>query len=594
MIDILIDRVGNVNVFNILNSGQYYSEANIQSAIDSDLISEYVKEIINLSKLSNQISGNQNKNFEIKPEILQDLKNISETFYEQFFPESISKKLKSTNEKFLHFSIDNSLSDIPWELLYDGECFLSDRFYIGRTVKGTKANTSLNTSNHLKMLIIADPTEDLEWAQKEGELIFRTLKEKISPSKLHIEFIAGKQITKLKLLSLIRDKHIIHYAGHLFFSDDPLENGWLLSEEKVLKAREIKNSAFSTNLIFSNSCNSSKSANLKMDNADLIHDFASSFLLSGIKNFIGTKWEVVDNDKTIDFTIRFYLSLFSDKTIGESLSIAREFARKNYGTLDLTWANYSQYGNPSDSILTKQAYSKTKIIDPEEIKKNYPTPIAYTYSKFMELSLDISIYERLKALVYSFQSFSFFMSYIILNEHKGRDLNLHLVNEKVETLRGVWDLIFHCITDFKKLQLSMFIESMTNVFFSNREFIFKIINWFDKFDKAELSEESLEGYLVTSEYYFENLLVELSEIEKFQFIYYPKDKNEFIILTGIKPEILKKNSNQTRYNSLDKLSEYILLNTSKNSILNLNPISLDYFSNKENLSLNYYLNFLLE
>jgi CHAT domain-containing protein len=386
MIDILIDRVGNINVFNILNSGQYYSEANIQSAIDSDLISEYIKEIINLSKLSNQISGNQKKNLEIKPEILQDLKNISETFYEQFFPESISNKLKTTQEKFLHFSIDNSLSDIPWELLYDGECFLSDRFYIGRTVKGSKANTVSNLSTNLKMLIIADPTEDLEWAQKEGELVFRTLKEKISPSKLHLEFIAGKQITKLKLLSLIRDKHIIHYAGHLFFSVDPLENGWLLSDDKILKAREIKNSAFSTNLIFSNSCNSSKAANLKINNSDSIHDFASSFLLSGIKNFIGTKWEVVDNDKTIDFSIRFYLNLFSDKTIGESLNIAREYARKNYGVIDLTWANYSQYGNPTDTISKKQNQSKTKIINPDEIKKNYPTPIAYSYAKFMDLS----------------------------------------------------------------------------------------------------------------------------------------------------------------------------------------------------------------
>ena len=53
MIDLLIDRVGNVNIFNFLNSGQFHSESHIQSSIDSDLISEYVKEIENLAKLSN-------------------------------------------------------------------------------------------------------------------------------------------------------------------------------------------------------------------------------------------------------------------------------------------------------------------------------------------------------------------------------------------------------------------------------------------------------------------------------------------------------------------------------------------------------------
>ena len=50
MIDLLIDRVGNVNIFNFLNSGQFHSESHIQSSIDSDLISEYVKEIENLKK----------------------------------------------------------------------------------------------------------------------------------------------------------------------------------------------------------------------------------------------------------------------------------------------------------------------------------------------------------------------------------------------------------------------------------------------------------------------------------------------------------------------------------------------------------------
>ncbi len=84
-----------------------------------------------------------------------------------------------------------------------------------------------------------------------------------------------------------------------------------------------------------------------------MNDFASSFLMSGIMSFIGTKWEVADNATTLDFTIRFYLSLFSDKSLGESLFIAREYARKNYDPLDVIWANYSLYGHPDRIILNK-------------------------------------------------------------------------------------------------------------------------------------------------------------------------------------------------------------------------------------------------
>lgn len=67
MIDLLIDRVGNVNIFNFLNSGQFHSESHIQSSIDSDLISEYVKEIENLSKLSNNFYQTMNLIFVLSP-----------------------------------------------------------------------------------------------------------------------------------------------------------------------------------------------------------------------------------------------------------------------------------------------------------------------------------------------------------------------------------------------------------------------------------------------------------------------------------------------------------------------------------------------
>ncbi len=568
MIDLLIDRVGNINVFNILNSGQYYSEANIQSAIDTDLIAEYIKEIVNLSRLSNQFNTIEKKSIEIKPELLKELKNISETFFEQFFPESIATKLRNTSEKYLHFSIDSSLSDIPWELLYNGDCFLSDKFYIGRTVKGTKQNNSEIKNQILKMLIIADPTEDLEWAQKEGETLFRSLKEKIPPSKLHIEFIAGKQITKLKLLSLIRDKHIIHYSGHLFFSEDPQENGWLLSDDKILKAREIRNSAFTNILVFSNSCNSSKAPNKVKKSQDNINDFASSFLLSGIKNFIGTKWEVADNERTLDFTTRFYLCLFNEKSIGESLHSAREFARKNYSELDLTWANYSLYGNPTDRIVSKLNHAKPKVIDPSFIKKAYPFPIAITYSKFMDLSLDTEINIRMNALIQCFQTFSYFIAFIVFNEHHERSFH-YQETESEMTLTKLWDRIFQNITDFKKLQLSMFIESMINTFFSNREFIYKIIGWIDSYKNNLLLKESLEGYLITTEYYYENLLVELSELESFHFIFLPKNKQKIILLNGISPIEINLNTNHRQFTEEELSQEFLLLNVNKNTVLKL-------------------------
>ncbi|MCE9501690.1 MAG: CHAT domain-containing protein, partial [Leptospira sp.] len=229
MIDLLIDRVGNVNVFNVLQSDSPAAESHLQSTMDEDLILEFIKEVENLAKVSISLSGKKSSESVITPDILKELKILGETFFEQFFPPAIAEKLKLTTKKNLHFRIDPALSVIPWELLHDGTCFLSDKFFIGKTVRGELSVQENRDREKLKMLIIADPTEDLKWAEKEGEELFKVLKQKVPASRLDIEFIGGKQITKLKLLSLIRGKNIIHYSGHLFFSEDPLENGWLLS-----------------------------------------------------------------------------------------------------------------------------------------------------------------------------------------------------------------------------------------------------------------------------------------------------------------------------------------------------------------------------
>ncbi|MBP6738511.1 MAG: CHAT domain-containing protein [Leptospiraceae bacterium] len=584
MIDLLIDRVGNVNIFNFLNSGQFHSESHIQSSIDSDLISEYVKEIENLSKLSNNFLSNHESNFRVKPDVLKELKILGETFYDQFFPGSISDNLRTTTEKYLHFNIDSSLAEIPWELLYDGDCFLSDRFLIGRTIKGSKTFLQETTNQKLKMLIIADPTEDLEWAQKEGETLFQVLKEKVPSSVLDIEFIAGSQITKLKLLSMIRGKNIIHYAGHLFFSSDPMENGWLLSGDKILKAREIKNSAFSTNLVFSNSCNSSRSPGLK-NPKNIMNDFASSFLMSGIMSFIGTKWEVADNATTLDFTIRFYLSLFSDKSLGESLFIAREYARKNYDPLDVIWANYSLYGHPDRIILNKSNNHRNKIIDPLMIRKSYPTPIAVSYANFIAHERSDTSENKMKAFIESFEEFSKLIGVIVLSDHKYKALNQNYERVSEFNLGIWWDLIFKSILDFKKLQITMVIESFLVVLFSNKDLIYKIINWIEKFRSGVLDVESLEGYLITSQYYYENLLVELNEFEKCYIFFISNDSDRHHLFYGYNKKEMEVDSSQFAFfvNRIDEFrGKVVLLNKNKKAILPLLGINAINNGNSQN------------
>ncbi len=541
MLNLIIDRVGAINVFNILDSSGSGSESHLQSTMDEDLIIEYIKEIENLVRVSVAIHQKSPHRPTLETDILHDLKILGETFFDQFFPAAIQEKMRLTTEKYLHFNIDPKLGVIPWELLHDGTCFLSDKFYIGKTVRGEAHGGAFKEKEKLRMLIIADPTEDLEWAQKEGEQLFKVLSEKVPTSRLEIEFIGGRQVTKLKLLSLIKGKNIIHYSGHLFFSDDPLENGWLISEGRILKAREIKNSGFNTDMVFSNSCQSNKSTTRNL-NSDLMNNFAGSFLMSGIKSFIGTNWEIADNQNTIDFTIQFYSNLFADKSVGESLYLAKEQARRNYDPSDLTWTNYSLHGQPNIRVVSDPTKGKPvhKIINPSLIFKFYPSSIASSYYQFTERQKEESLnsYLLMEYLIRSFEEFSKILGGILFSDHQNHALGKFIPNnpDDAYNIERWWDLMFQCLHDFRKLEITPVITDLAEILFANKDTISKMIQWMDLYAKGQIQPDSADGYLITFQYYYENLLTELEEMERISIFLVSTNSNNHLFFRGLKPE----------------------------------------------------------
>lgn len=537
MLSLIIDRVGNVNIFNVLDGNIPGEESHIQSTIDDDLILEYINEVEKLVRVSQAVLNHSNNM--VNADILQDLRILGETFYKQFFPESIIHKLKTTQRTSIHFNIDPTLALIPWELLHDGNSFLSDHFRIGKTIRGGVHKSPHRPNQIIKMLIIADPTEDLPGAQKEGEALFTILSQKVPSHLLELEYIGGRQVTKLKLLSLIKDKHIIHYSGHLHFSDNSLENGWLLSDDKILKAREIKSSGISTDLVFSNSCMSAKTSGKKI-NTDILNQHAGAFLTAGIKSFIGTNWEILDNQRTIDFTIRFYTSLFAQKSVGESLYLAKEFARRNFSSHDLTWANYSLFGNPDFALISEQSsiLPLQKFLNPSQVCDLYPTPIAKAYSKFlMKQKSNSAELEILESAVKVFESLSQVVGLIVFSDHKFHSMDKAIPNNPDDALnlRKWWELVYSCLWDFQKLKISTFMDAITDKLNQQKDTIFKIVNWLESWEDKKIQKEEYESYLIIFQFFIDNLLFDLKELENVNILLVSENQNPHYYFKGIKP-----------------------------------------------------------
>jgi hypothetical protein len=522
---IIIDRVGNTNVFNVIQNDvnkQVVSESkSLQSITDNDLIEEYLGELTQIASLAvSCYYTNRNTPGTRYFDLNKRLHQIGETLYRQFFPSYLHTFFSQAKDEYIHFHIDPALASIPLEILSDGKNFLWEKFYIGKSIKGLPApQYDSAAKDSLSMLIIADPTENLEWARKEGEELFEHLNSNYPQRRLQLELIAGKHISKLSLLNDIVGKDIIHYSGHLYYTNDTQENGWLLYDNKIIHAREIQKSGAAPNLIFSNSCISARSP-FQPGNADSWYEnFASSFLKSEKTNYVGTIWELPDTEQTLKFTLNFYDNIFQGHPVGYSLYLARKFAKENFPSNDLSWASYLLMGSPVYKIFQKESRLpdlSRNILDSEMVLKKYPFPIALAYSNAVE-SLKIeksqeSNLQRFESLYELFENTILFAFSLVFSNYQY--LNISKPFEFIPSdLKSTVNSLYRAIHIMDLLKMELMIPNLSEILVAHKDEILKIISWRKQYDEKKISPSSLEGYVISIQYLIERILLDLEYLK---------------------------------------------------------------------------------
>lgn len=539
MITIIIDRVEQTNVFNIIRDSSVINPVleknqNFLSTVDDDLINEFIEGLRHIVQLGRSIhtienQSNQERLFFNELNLTNRLKNIGMVFFRQFFPSALHRFFADNRDEHIYFDIDPALSSIPFELFHDGEDFFLNKFYLGKMIKGYHLPfLQVKSSDQIKMAIIADPTENLVWARKEGEELYEFISEKYSDKKLNIEFIGGANVTKLELLNIITDKDIIHYAGHLHYSSAPRENGWILPGGKILHAREIEKSGAKPSLIFSNSCISAMNYDIENTAADWFSKFASSFINSGKTNYIGTLWEIEDNESTLIFTLKFYENLLSGNTIGESLQRARKHAIENFSIHNIIWAAYSLMGNPEVRLtrsIARLPDFNANILNEDEVIKEYPYPIAksfYNYKSLYRVSSESDKRTEEESLELANKLFQVakntiaFISIIIQSNYS----SLNIGNETYlpyPDIEKILDNTFKILARIKSLKINLLIPNLLEVMYVHKDNLYRIAEFHKSFaDKPQAFIQNM-SYEITVQYMLEAFLLDLSILKRYGF-----------------------------------------------------------------------------
>ena len=322
-----------------------------------------------IEKLSREITAALNEGGFGDSALVRELQKTGQALWDHLLSRPVKERLKEAGPADLALTIDEELIDIPWELLYDGSNFLALKFNLGRLVrtKSSALSVSYRASAHIfKMLILADPTNDLKCAYREGLNIRDQFDRR--RSSIHVDF-KSTHIDRLYVKKNLSDYDIIHFAGHCEYDPHNQKNsGWLLSDGKFTIG-DILNMGQASSLpalVFSNACHSAGSglsALLDAQYQKKNYSLAAAFLFSGVRHYLGAIRKIEDS-AGLAFAKEFYHHLILGRSVGESVRLARVKLVREYGIIALHWANYLLYGDPGFILFkpkVKPARPKTGL-----------------------------------------------------------------------------------------------------------------------------------------------------------------------------------------------------------------------------------------
>ncbi len=298
-----------------------------------------------------------NREGKLDPDSFIGLKKTGQLLWDHLLTKAVKDRLKTSQAKDLVLSLDEELISVPWEVLYTGDNFLSLLFNIGRVVR-TKEKLSLpqyrSFSGALRMLVLANPTNDLKSAYTEGVFIKNQFDKR--RGDVNIDF-KSTHIDTLYVKKNLRDYDIVHFAGHCDFNiDNPQESGWIFADGKFAACdiMALGETLALPSLIFSNACQSAKSLtdSIGPDYHEKNYNLASAFLFSGVRHYIGTIRKIED-PVSLSFAKEFYAHLLNGNSVGQSIRLSRLRLIEEYGANSVGWISYLLYGDPNFILFRK-------------------------------------------------------------------------------------------------------------------------------------------------------------------------------------------------------------------------------------------------
>jgi O-acetyl-ADP-ribose deacetylase (regulator of RNase III) len=284
--------------------------------------------------------------------IFRNADEVGNLILTQFTTVGIKRYLQNPPDKCtVLFLVDETLQEIPWELMLEAAYVGEIPFLVGRSIVSMQPaqNTRppVRGSSHVKALLIGDPTGDLEDAEYEIEYLEKIFKG--DPRFIDPVVLLGKKdCGRMNILKeLSSGKYgLVHYSGHSVYRGS--QSAWqvgdgYLTTELLTNAIQMAPPA----IIFSSSCSSARSEGVHSPvYENQAFDLPGAFLQAGVETYIGSLWNVESN--AAREYVEFFYSAFLDgrHNLGECVRRAKWELKQVPDKSHNDWLAFILYGDP--------------------------------------------------------------------------------------------------------------------------------------------------------------------------------------------------------------------------------------------------------
>ncbi len=197
----------------------------------------------------------------------------------------------------------------------------------------------------LKVLLISNPTQDLQGAAKEAQAVKAILRQS---DRVDLELLSGNEATVEQVSAALRQADILHYCGHAFFDGrGPDESGIVLAGDVPFTGRDLAKIDPLPRMAFVNACEAGRVRGAPPTEAAA---FAELFLHSGMDAYLGTFWEVGD-----DAAALFATTVYTRLATGDTLEQATLAGRNTlFHAKEPDWANYMLFGGGGFKLVVPE------------------------------------------------------------------------------------------------------------------------------------------------------------------------------------------------------------------------------------------------